>query len=986
MPEYLAPGVYIEEVDLGPVPIQGVQTSAGGIIGLCQRGPIDTITLCTSPGDFTTTFGGPLPPGGAPMLHASYNNVAYGAQAFFANGGTTLYVVRVAPTTATPYQAAFALNNAGGVELWIQAAYSGSWGNPQYGVLYGRYQQTDGLSFTLAAENTLPYKVQAGSTASQVNLLSTVGLYVGAVLSWSTNPSTTPNQYTGVVSALTDTTVMLANVPFGAAPPTGTSLTLLEFALGVNFLQGGQVAQSETWHHLNVNAATNGFIGTVVGTIGSATGGSQLVRAGLSGSLNFSSTAAYGPTGTPSPWPSLMNVSGTSAVVSGLTDGTAYTFTVAATSSVGTSPAANPVTATPTAASAAPGTPSGVSATAGDGSVTLSWTPVGGATSYDVYEAATSGGETTPTYTGITGSSTPVSGLTNGTEYFFTVTAVNAGGASAQSAEVHATPLAPTAPPIPTALAATVGDTQIALTWDAASGATSYEVNQGTTSGGETALQSVTGTSFISTGLTNGTRYYFTVTASNAAGTSAPSAEVSATPASATTAPSAPAGLTATAGNGQVTLSWNPVAGAATYAVLQGTSAGGESGTPVQTGITGLSTTVGNLNNGTTYYFKVVAVNGSGTSPASNEASAQPVSAAAPAAPTGLAAAAADGQVTLSWDASTGATSYAVFVTAAGDDGLATLNQATYNALFNDPSLDTDDPATRGGIYAFQNVRGMMMIAMPGNTDPEVQSDLLALCQNDGYKFAVLDPAPTIGQYDWHEMDASISDIIAQRGSYDSEYGALYYPWVCIEDPFPPNPNNVGYVNISPSGFQMGVTARVDINRGVFKAPANEVVQTALAFSHVVDQGTQDVLNPLGIDCFRDFTAENYGLRIWGARTVSSNSAWKYINVRRLFQYIEASIEYGTQWVVFEPNNALTWARVRTSVTDFLTDTWRSGALMGSKPSEAFYVLCDYPDTMTISQVQNGQLICEIGIAPTYPAEFVIFRISQWTGGAGNGG
>ena len=276
----------------------------------------------------------------------------------------------------------------------------------------------------------------------------------------------------------------------------------------------------------------------------------------------------------------------------------------------------------------------------------------------------------------------------------------------------------------------------------------------------------------------------------------------------------------------------------------------------------------------------------------------------------------------------------------------------------------------------------MMMVSMPGNTDPGVQADLLALCENDRYKFAMLDPGPTTDAGDWHLMDASISDIIAQRGNYDSEYGALYYPWVCLEDPTPPNPNNVGTVNLSPSPFQMGITARVDINRGVYKAPANEIVQTAVSFSHVVDQGTQDVLNPLGINCYRDFRAENCGLRIWGARTVSSNGEWKYVNIRRLFQYIEASIEYGTQWVVFEPNNAVTWARVRQSVSDFLTDTWRSGALMGSKPSEAFYVLCDFPDTMTESDLQNGRLICEIGIAPTFPAEFVIFQISQWTGSA----
>ncbi|HKE37288.1 MAG TPA: phage tail sheath C-terminal domain-containing protein, partial [Candidatus Baltobacteraceae bacterium] len=316
-----------------------------------------------------------------------------------------------------------------------------------------------------------------------------------------------------------------------------------------------------------------------------------------------------------------------------------------------------------------------------------------------------------------------------------------------------------------------------------------------------------------------------------------------------------------------------------------------------------------------------------------------------------------------------------------GADGISSMALTDFNKLFNDSSLDTDDPATRGGIYAFKNIRGMLMIGMPGQTDQQVQADLLALCEDDKYKFAVLDPAGTGTVDDWHIIDASPSDVIAQRGNYDSEYGALYYPWVQIEDPNPSNPNVIDFVNLPPSGHMMGIYARSDINRGVHKAPANEVVAGVVAFSHHVDQGTQDILNPLGINALRDFRAENRGLRVWGARTVSSNQEWKYINIRRLFQYIEASIEYGTQWVVFEPNNELLWARVRQSVAAFLTDTWRTGALMGTKASEAFYVVCDRT-TMTQSDIENGRLIVEIGIAPTFPAEFVIFRISQWTASA----
>jgi phage tail sheath protein FI len=323
-------------------------------------------------------------------------------------------------------------------------------------------------------------------------------------------------------------------------------------------------------------------------------------------------------------------------------------------------------------------------------------------------------------------------------------------------------------------------------------------------------------------------------------------------------------------------------------------------------------------------------------------------------------------------------------VTTQGDDALSSLTVSDYNELFaGNPagSLDSDDPAARQGIYTFRNIRGMLMIAMPGMTDVETAGELIALCENEVYKFAVLDPAGTDSTGDWHYVDASPSDVQTQRGNFDTEYAALYYPWIVIEDPDPPNPNAPGTVNIPPSGHMMGIYAATDINRGVYKAPANVVVNGAIAFSHYIDNGTQDVLNPIGVNCLRDFRVDNRGLRVWGARTMSSDTQWTYISTRRLFQYIEASIDYGTQWVVFEPNNEMLWARVRQSVTDFLTDTWRSGALMGSKPAEAFYVTCD-TTTMSASDLENGRLICEIGIAPTFPAEFVIFQISQWTGSA----
>ena len=188
-----------------------------------------------------------------------------------------------------------------------------------------------------------------------------------------------------------------------------------------------------------------------------------------------------------------------------------------------------------------------------------------------------------------------------------------------------------------------------------------------------------------------------------------------------------------------------------------------------------------------------------------------------------------------------------------------------------------------------------------------------------------------------------------------------------------------GTVRIPPSGHVAGVYARSDAERGVHKAPANEVVRGATGLPIQVTRAEQDMLNPIGVNCIRSFPGR--GIRIWGARTLSSDASWRYINVRRLFNMVEESIEGGTQWVVFEPNDRDLWARVRRDVTAYLKTVWSSGALFGSTPQEAFYVKCD--DELNPPEVRDlGQLIVEIGLAPVKPAEFVIFRISQWAGPA----
>jgi len=367
--------------------------------------------------------------------------------------------------------------------------------------------------------------------------------------------------------------------------------------------------------------------------------------------------------------PVATGITGTAYTNTGLTNGTQYFYTVAGVNGFGASSQSNEASATPTAGTV-PSAPTGLSATAGNAQVSLSWTASSGATSYNLYRSTTAGGEgTTAIVTGITGTSYTNTGLTNGTQYFYKVAAVNGAGTSAQSSEASATPQV-SIPSAPTGLTATAGNAQVILNWTASSGATSYNVYRSTTSGGEgtTAIATgITGTTYTNTGLTNGTQYFYKVAAVNAAGTSAQSSEASATP---NTVPSAPTGLTASPGNAQVSLSWTAASGATSYNVYRSTTSGGEGTTAIATGITGIAYNDTGLTNGTTYFYKVAAVNSAGTSAQSSEASATPSMSGAPGTPGGVVAIGNNGQVTIAWNPSGGSTSYNIYRSAtSGGEG-----------------------------------------------------------------------------------------------------------------------------------------------------------------------------------------------------------------------------------------------------------------------------------------------------------------------------
>lgn len=296
---------------------------------------------------------------------------------------------------------------------------------------------------------------------------------------------------------------------------------------------------------------------------------------------------------------------------------------------------------------------------------------------------------------------------------------------------------------------------------------------------------------------------------------------------------------------------------------------------------------------------------------------------------------------------------------AGGNDDLATIDDDTYIGA------PADDPDDRTGIFTLENVDDISIVAVPGRTSQDVQNAIINHCTQMRYRFGVLDAA----------AGARLRNVQQQRQLYDSTYAAFYYPWLVIGDRFG---RNGDVLRIPPSGHLAGIYARSDVQRGVHKAPANEVVLGVRDLEVRLTKGEQDILNPRQINCLRDFRDINRGLRVWGARTLSSDPEWKYINVRRLFLFVEKSIERGTQFAVFEPNAEPLWATIKRSVTNFLTAVWRDGALEGLTPEEAFFVKVDRT-TMTQNDIDNGRLIILVGIAPVKPAEFVIFRISQKT-------
>jgi phage tail sheath protein FI len=318
------------------------------------------------------------------------------------------------------------------------------------------------------------------------------------------------------------------------------------------------------------------------------------------------------------------------------------------------------------------------------------------------------------------------------------------------------------------------------------------------------------------------------------------------------------------------------------------------------------------------------------------------------------------------------------FMLAGGRDGdlPTSANYAGDPATFADLITPPDSVNTpKNGLLAFEAVEDISIIAAPGSSalyqDQQqqdrafsIQNEVINHCEQMRYRVAILDVPP----------DQLITGALAFRNRRESKYAAMYYPWIIVADPFTGN-----RLKLPPSGNMAGIYARNDIEHAVFKTPANEVVRMAIDFEQRLNKAQQEALNPNGVNCLRFF--DGRGFLVWGGRTISTDSEWKYLSVRRYFAYLERSIDRGTQWVVFENNGPQLWDNVRRTIEDFLLNEWKSGGLLGAKPEQAYFVRCDR-STMTQNDLDNGRLVCLIGIAPVKPAEFVIFRIGQWTASA----
>ena len=900
MPEYLAPGVYVEEIEIGAKPIEGVSTSTAGFLGIAEKGSLNKPILITNPGDFTRTFGG--------YMKKSY--LAYAVDGFFRNGGKRCFVVRIADTDRDS-KATASFDSVGANPLiTINALNEGEWGNK---ITVHTEQASSGstnLFLSSLAENV------TGGGVESIKLASTTGLSKGSTI------------------IITDGT-------------NEETLTVGGLAAGgvVNLPSGGGV--NNTYDKANTSAYIQLPTGAVKAIVKSATGfsaGSVVVFQSADPTVNpiYVTLSAVKQSERQLEW-----ATGLASAI----DGAAYVDIKGVETPL--SLVSNPINegSNSIAKTNLSHTDSVDLLKKGDRVTFTRGTQAEILTVNDVSGADIVFKETFK-HSYAADASTKIVAMTSSATSLFADTYQAAGFVENPDGTATIT--------LDNGVGGLKIDDYLTLLTQDESSTTEVQIVE-VVSDTEVKLTSVPGPDFQ----VDGTKVRFAL---KAGGT-----EIVAT---------SPEGFSAgnlidieRAGNkGRYRISsivnnritfegappWPADVNQATITAIQWIAISVKSQEFRIVAVYGDNEVVETFDklsidgNSKSYFAKEGVINKVSTLIEVEDS--RPTPGGSPTSPNDLPA--LDSKPLQR-----------------GADGINTIEASDYIGTVTSAE-------ERTGLVALEPVDEVNIIAIPdlmmsfgggnGTLSPEdvelVQLAMIAHCEKLKDRFAVLD---SIKRH-------RVQDVHAWRlDNLDSKYTAIYYPWIKVSDPIGAENGNTRF--IPPSGHIVGIYARSDMERGVHKAPANEVIRGVTELERTITHGEQEILNPDGVNCIRAFPGR--GIRVWGARTISSDPLWKYVNVRRLFLFLEESIEEGTQWVVFEPNDEKLWARVKQTITNFLTGVWKDGALMGTTHEEAFFVKCDRT-TMTQDDIDNGRLICLIGVAPVKPAEFVIFRIAQWTGGS----
>lgn len=994
--QYLSPGVYIQEEDSGLQPIEGVSTSTTGFVGMTVRGPISgPPVLVTSFAEYQRSFGGFIPD--SPTFH-DYRYLPYAVKGFFDNQGALAYIVRV------PGQGATVAGDAGQMVggLVTRLASNATAGNTAIKLLSTRGMTAGMVTVSVAgsASNAAPFAV---GTMPWISALSAPAGPAGASVTitganFGTTQGTSTVTFNGTAATPSawDATSITAAVPMGATPGNvvvtvgGVASNGLPFAVGTQPVitslsePAGPVGSTVTINGVNFGATQGTSTVTFNGTAATAgTWSDTSIQVTVpAGATTGDVVVALSPTNASN---EVTFIVGTMPVITGLSvpagpTGTAVTIT-------GTNFGATQGTSTVTFNGTAAG-----GATWGANSISVD-VPAGAATGNVVVTVGGVPSNGMPFIVGTAPVITSVSPPAGAVGTDVTINGVNLGGAGS-TVTIGGVP----------ATVVAGSPTQITATIPAGASPTTHltfqqVLNGITTQEGPIAVSAYqnNGQVTLATPLANSYQAQYTAVFTDEPNPGT-QCQIQAQDPGAW-------GGTITVQINQSSQSSSQVVSIPTALVLNTVL--------LTSAATFYPGALVEFNKGTSKVFKKIqSIAGASivvTNPFNtvNDLNPDPGFAA-------TTVRSCEFDVIASWNGvneqwrylsmdNTIPTYYATVINN-GSSILAVPSSAVGDSVTDNPFIlpsapngqtlpllngsdgtappaDSDyigvdnGPGMRTGIQALTDADEIAIVAVPGVVDQNVQQGLITHCETLLYRFAVLDPAPHGGSGD---IPATLDDIQAQRNQYDTKYAAIYYPRVIVLDPLTNQD-----ITVPPSGHIAGIYAYVDATRGVYKAPANELINGIDALEVKLSKGDQDVLNPypVNINCLRDFTAQSRGLRVYGARCITSDNEWIYVNIRRLFIFLEHSLDIGTQWAVFEPNSPALWARLSQSISAFLTTQWQAGALMGATAADAFFVRCDMT-TMSQNDIDNGRLIAIVGVAPVYPAEFVIIQIGQWAGGS----